>query len=263
LSCRYCNVNDSSEWRKLHNLPIVNVNKNYIESIFEEIEKNKDTITNVYLLGGEPLLQKYNERLLDMLRPEVKIDVLTNLSVKLDNNKIYEKLKTRSNVLWNISFDNVDKRFEYVRHGADWQLFKKNIKTVQQDFGKYHLTFHPVYSLWNAFNLVEYYDFAAENSSRVNWQLALPKTDPYELDSDSFVVFGHKKTIIERAIAEIEKLTYRDELIQGLQKTLMADIEKPGKDKNFLEWTSLMENFMPPVEKFETLWPELFSLLNV
>ena len=201
--------------------------------------------------------------MLDILRPDVKIDVLTNLSVKLDNNKIYEKLKTRSHVLWNISFDNVEKRFEYVRHGADWELFKKNIARVQQDFGKYRLTFHPVYSIWNAINLVEYYDFAAENSARVNWQLALPKVDSKEFTTDSFVVFGHKKRIIERAVIEIDKLPYRDELIQGLQKSLITDIEKPGKDKSFLEWTARMENFMPPIQKFEVLWPELLSLLNV
>jgi len=263
LSCRYCNIHDSSEWRKLANLPIVNVDKDYIESIFQEVEANKRTISNVYLLGGEPLLQKHNERLLDIVNPDVKIDVLTNLSIKLDKNRIYEKLKSMSHVLWNISFDNVGKRFEYVRHGADWQIFQDNVRRIQDDFGKHRVTFHPVYTLWNATNLEEYYDFAAQHSARVNWQLALPKIDLEDYKTDTFIVFGHKKIILDRAIAEIDKLKIHDKLLIGLQQSLIKDVERPGKDKEFLKWTNKMENFMPPLEKFETLWPELFSLLHV
>jgi organic radical activating enzyme len=244
-------------------LPINNVNKDYVESIFQEVNNNKETISNVYLLGGEPLLQKHNERLLEIVNPNVKIDVLTNLSVKLENNKIYEKLKSMPNVLWNISFDNVGKRFEYVRHGADWQIFQNNVRTVQEDFGRHRVTFHPVYTLWNATNLIEYYDFAINNSARVNWQLALPKSDIDGYKTDSFIVLGHKKSIIDRAINEIDKLPVHDKLLIGLKQSLIKDIERPGKDKEFLSWTNKMENLMPPVDKFENLWPELFELLNV
>jgi organic radical activating enzyme len=263
LSCRYCNINDSSEWRKLAHLPQINVNKDYVESIFQEVNNNKETISNVYLLGGEPLLQKHNERLLDIVDRNVKIDVLTNLSVKLENNKIYEKLKSMPHVLWNISFDNVGKRFEYVRHGADWQIFKDNIRRVQDDFGRHRLTFHPVYTLWNATNLLEYYEFAYVNSARVNWQLALPKTDLNGYRTDSFIVFGHKQNIIEQAINEIDKLNIKDDLLKGLQQILVDSVEVQGKNIEFLQWTARMENLMPPVDKFQNLWPSLFKLLNV
>ena len=41
----------------------------------------------------------------------MNVDILTNLSVLLDNNKIYEKLKSFPNVYWNLSFDNIGDRF--------------------------------------------------------------------------------------------------------------------------------------------------------
>lgn len=260
LSCRYCNVADSTSWMKLHNIPIKNVNRPYVQSILDEVAANKDTISCVYLLGGEPLLQKYNEQLLDIVRKDVKIDVLTNLSVKLDNNIVYRKLKSMDKVLWNLSFDNVGRRFEYVRHGADWELLKQNIATLHRDFGRRRVTFHPVYTIWNALNLKEFYDFADQNSARVNWQIALPKRD--YLASDTFIVFGHKQKIIERAIREIDDLNRYDPSLEGIKQSLINDIEKPGRDSEFLKWTTEMEAFMPPVDSFQNLWPELFDLLN-
>jgi radical SAM protein with 4Fe4S-binding SPASM domain len=262
LSCRYCNVNDSSEWRKLANLPVSNVNKDYIESVLTEIKNNRETIENVYLLGGEPLLQKYNEQLLDIVNPESKIDILTNLSIKLDNNLIYEKLKRMKNVLWNLSFDNIGDRFEYVRQGADWNIFQDNLKRIQDDFGKHRITFHPVYTIWNSLNLVEFYEFSRTNSARVNWQLAHPKNDIKDLSTDAFIVFGHKSSIIHRAIEEINRCNLNDPTLMGIKNSLIHSQEIAGQDRKFLDWTDKMEKFMPPKKTFSALWPELYRLLN-
>ena len=263
LTCRYCNVNDSSEWRRLHNLPIETVNKDYIESLFEEIEQNVDTVDNLYLLGGEPLLQKHNIRLLDTVKPTTKIDLLTNLSVKLDNNLVYQKLKNFPNVLWNLSFDNIGERFEYVRQGAVWDVFLQNLDTLCRDFGAHRVTFHPVYTIWNCTNLQEFYEFASKQNFRVNWQLALPKVDSaYGLASDSFVVFGHRAPVIEQAIREIESLAVVDPTLTGIKNSLINDIEKPLHSQNFLSWTARMEQFMPPAKPFQELWPGLNTLLT-
>lgn len=262
LSCRYCNVHDSSEWRRLHNLPIESVNRDYTESLFEEIADNKDTLECLYLLGGEPLMQKHNERLLDLVNPNVKIDILTNLSVKLEGNKIYQKLKQFPNVYWNLSFDNVGDRFEYVRQGAKWSVFTDNLRTLTEDFGANHVTFHPVYTIWNATNLEEFYDLA-NYKYRVHWQLALPKVDPHGLETDTFTVFGHNKSVIERAISEIDKLNRPDSALLGIRASLIDDLEVDNKSRNFLDWTARMEQFMPANKPFAELWPELNTLLNL
>jgi MoaA/NifB/PqqE/SkfB family radical SAM enzyme len=261
LSCRYCNTHDSSEWRRLHSLPIESVNRDYTESLFEELEENKQSLEGVYLLGGEPLMQKHNLRLLDIIDKNTKIDILTNLSVPLDNNKIYEKLKSFPNVYWNLSFDNVGDRFEYVRQGGLWSVFSDNVRRLCDDFGSNHVTFHPVYTIWNSINLEEYYEYAATGNFRVNWQLALPKLDDPYLGTDSFITFGHKKSIIDRAVKEIEKLNIIDPTVDGIRASLISDIAQPDKDKNFLIWTERMEKFMPPNKSFAQLWPELNTLL--
>jgi hypothetical protein len=42
----------------------------------------------------------------------------SNQTLNLTNNKIFDILKNKSNVIWNISFETIGRRFEYVRHGA-------------------------------------------------------------------------------------------------------------------------------------------------
>lgn len=263
LSCRYCNTHDSSEWRRLHGLPIETVNRDYTETLFEEIEASKDTIENLYLLGGEPLMQKHNIRLLSTINRNVKIDMLTNLSVKLDNNKIYEQLKLFPNVLWNLSFDNVGDRFEYVRQGAKWAQFEENLQRICDDFGAHRVTFHPVYTIWNSTCLEEFYEYASRKNFRVNWQVALPKSDSkFGLATDTFVTFGHNKRVVDRAIQEIQKLNIDDPSLQGILNKLMQDTEQLDKSKEFLVWTDKMEKFMPPSKPFDELWPELNTLLR-
>ena len=264
LSCRYCNTQDSSEWRRLQGLPIETVNKDYVESLFNEIEKNKDNINHIYLLGGEPLLQKHNERLLKIVNKNVQIDVLTNGSVaNLEKNKIYNLLKDFKNTYWNLSFDNVGDRFEYVRAGADWSVLKSNISTMLGNFGSNNVTFHPVYTLWNALNLKEFYRFADEMGNlRVNWQLGLAKVDGPEYASDGFLVFGHNRQIINRAIEEIDTLGREDYFLAGVRDSLAKDQPVANKGKHFLDWTAKVEKLIPPKRTFKELWPELNTLLT-
>jgi len=262
LSCRYCNVYDSSEWSRIMNVPIPSVNRDYTDSLFEEIEENKHSIECMYLLGGEPLMQKHNERLLDIVNPEVKIDVLTNLSVKLDKNKVYEKLKKFPTVLWNLSFDNVGDRFEYVRQGGKWDILTDNIRRLCDDFGAHRVTFHPVYSIWNALNLKEYYEFAATQNFKITWQMALAKSDIHNLETDSFITFGHKSSIIDLAIKEIESINVTDSIVDGIKQSLINNVEIPNKDRDFLTWTQRSEREIPPNKPFHLLWPELNTLLN-
>lgn len=262
LTCRYCNTHDSSEWRKIRGLPIESVNRYYTESLFELVEKNLDTIEVVYLLGGEPLLQKHNIRLLDMLPKHVKIDVLTNASVDLTKNKVYEKLTQFKKTYWNLSFDNVADRFEYVRAGSDWNLLCENIQILKQDFTVNNVTFHPVYSMFNATRLKELYDFADRiGILKINWQLALATSDPFNVPTDSFLTFGHNNQIIELAIQEINSLSFNDYFLTGIKQSLENNIEDPTKSQRFLKWIEEMEKTIVPKYSFQTLWPELNTLL--
>lgn len=263
LTCRYCNTHDSSEWRKIRGLPIESVNRDYTESLFDLVEENLSSIECVYLLGGEPLLQKHNIRLLEMLPKYVKIDILTNGSIDLYKNKVYDKLRYFKNTFWNLSFDNVGDRFEYVRAGADWDLLNKNIDILKQDFGKSHVTFHPVYHIWNATRLKELYDFSHNKENLlVNWQLGLPLVDPYNSPTDSFLVFGHRQDIIDLALKEIDNIQVKDNFFDGIIDSLQKNVNDFSKAKRFLSWTQKNEQLVKPKKSFAELWPELNTLLN-
>ena len=172
-------------------------------------------------------------------------------------------LKDFKNVFWNLSFDNVGHRFEYVRAGADWSVFKSNVETMLKDFGHNHVTFHPVYTLWNALNLKEYYDFAKEMGNlRVNWQLGLAKVDGPEYASDGFLVFGHNQKIIAAAVKEIETLDQEDYFLTGIKDSLLKDQPVQDKALKFLQWTDKVEQLIPPKYTFKELWPELNILLT-
>ena len=62
-----------------------------------------------------------------MIPANAIVTLITNLSVNLDKNKIFQKLSKRNRVGWSMSFDNVGDRLEYVRHGASWNQIQENL----------------------------------------------------------------------------------------------------------------------------------------
>ena len=90
----------------------------------------------------------------------------------------------------------------------------------------------------------------------------LAKVDEPEYASDGFLVFGHNRQIINRAIEEIETLDREDYFLTGVKQSLINDQPVDGKGTNFLEWTDKVEKLIPPKYTFKELWPELNTLLT-
>lgn len=267
LTCRYCNEEASSEWARLKSIPVESVNRDYTESILDDIKRNKDTIESVYLLGGEPLLQKHNETLLDLIDPNTKIDIVTNLCVNLNNNRIYQKLKNFPNVSWSVSFENVGDRFEYVRHGSSWQLLLNNLDLVKQDFGPGHITLQPIYTVWSAFALKEFYDFAASIDVMINWQLANEYAGRPLSEMEGYTVFNHSAKVKAAAIAHIDAVGEFEsegstEFFKNVRQSLETTATIPGFSEQFIIWTNRMEQQLPPKQSFASLWPELFGIIS-
>lgn len=264
LTCRYCNASDSSEWAKLRGIPLESISRDYAQGVFDLVQKNRDSIQVVYLLGGEPLLQKYNEELLDCLGPNTHIDIITNLNVNLDTNRVYQKLHNFSNIIWNLSFDNIGDKFEYVRHGSSWDLLLLNIERLKQDFGLGRIVLHPVYSIWNAVDIQELIDFSQQLGVEVRWQLA-NEDERYPELLGGFSVFAHNDNIKSLARAHINSLSNVDRRSQlffnNIKQSLISSDAIPNRAQHFLMWTAKMEQLLPSVHTFENLWPELNTLL--
>jgi organic radical activating enzyme len=264
LSCKYCGPEASSVWAKIREEDdILLSNRGYTDTVLEEIVKNVDTIGNVMLLGGEPLLQKENEALLNTISESTRVSVLTNASVDLEKNKIYNLLKKRSkNVEIYVSVDNIEERFEYVRYGAKWDLFVKNLHTLKKDFG--HIRFNPVYSIWSATRLQELMEFFQQFTTIHDTHWSLIVSDP----GQGFSVFEHSDFIKKAALTEISliepliKGSKQYDFFQGVKKSINSSEPVNGAAKSFKMDTWYFETKMPYPKTLRELWPELIHGLK-
>jgi radical SAM protein with 4Fe4S-binding SPASM domain len=261
FSCNYCDPSASSKWAQLKQVSFKSGTRPYYEQVCDFLEQHHAHIHEVALVGGEPLLLPENERLLDVIPDTAIITLITNLNVDLQNNKIFRRLAERKRVGWSMSFDNIDKRFEYVRHGGSWTVLQENLKTIQglmQSQGQWGGV-HAVYSIYNATRLVEFRQFVESAGVTVLWQNLF---QPEYLDP-----FLHSPKIAELAAAEIERF-YATSIAtpaeqqffdQALSKYNSIEAAQPGIVEQFKKHIHDIETQYHPstAGQFQQLWPEL------
>ena len=261
LSCTYCGPEASSIWASHRKIPLERLDySNTMPGIIAFIESNRSTLKNLGLLGGEPLLQKENDQLLDAIGPDVHINLITNLSVPLENNQIFKKLLDKNRVVWDISFDTVEQKFEYVRHGASWDLLLKNIRHLQdavKDRPGHSIGVASVYSVYNALNLSQVHEYFADNK--------LPNMRWNELNNPVVLsVINLPKQFRDQAVQELEKSipyhkwhrqkTFLQEMANSI-KNITANKDNCDDLYNwhFEQEQTYWSNFK---YKFADLWPE-------
>jgi MoaA/NifB/PqqE/SkfB family radical SAM enzyme len=133
LACIYCGPQASSTWATQLNKPIISFKNTYDIDLETWLSSKLENIQEITLLGGEPLLMKENYALIDKIPDNVRLSITTNLTIDLERLPIKEKLLEKKNLIWNISADNYGKKFEYVRNGASWQQFEKNLNFLHKN----------------------------------------------------------------------------------------------------------------------------------
>lgn len=264
LTCVYCNDETSTAWQSINKIPINHV-KNEHADLIELAKTQGHNIQGLSLGGGEPLLQKGLADFLDCLDPaKVRVMVTTNLSIDITTNPVYQKLKTWPQVDWMISFDNANKeKFEYVRHGASWDRFVSNIHQMKLD--KQRVMAHPAYSIYCAWDLMEYYDFCSAENLEIFW---CELNHPEELD-----VRRHSLPVRQRAIDAVDQVVakYKNnhKLSTDALERYRLTLENPNyidnkyfKPQNIFTWTLEIENKLNKTQKFQDLWPELARMIK-
>ena len=107
--------------------------ENYNEDSFKKWLPNIDYIV---FTGGEPFVGKENKDLIKLIIDEgyaSKIDLHFNTNGTVMPKEIIDMLLKFRNVNIAFSVDDIGKRLNYHRHGADWELIKKNIQKVPTD----------------------------------------------------------------------------------------------------------------------------------
>jgi MoaA/NifB/PqqE/SkfB family radical SAM enzyme len=265
LSCNYCSESCSSKWAAIKSIPFKSGARPYYNQVCDFIEQHQEHIHEVALVGGEPFLLPENERLLDVIPSDAIVTLITNLSVDLENNKIFKKLTQRHRVGWSMSFDNVGERFEYVRHGGNWELLNRNLKTVkdlmrtQGHWGG----IHAVYNIYNATRVCELREFAEEQEVTVLWQNLF---QPEFLDP-----FLHGQRVADLAATEIEQFyslgiadnndrNFFDQALRTYQS--IEELSTPAESKFKQHIVDIETRYHPnKFSEFVKLWPELKFLL--
>ena len=262
LSCNYCGDKCSSKWAALKQIPFKSGARPYYEQVCDYLEKHKESIREVALVGGEPLLLPENERLLDVIPKDCVVTLITNMSVDLADNKVFKKLVNRKKVGWSMSFDNIDKRFEYVRYGGSWPLLVDNILKIKKLFTQGQWGgIHAVYNIYNATRLTELVDWAKHIGVDTHWQSLY---QPDYLDP-----LKHSQQIRDLAQVELEKVLARadltdsersffDQAYQNYQQPSTVDLALEFK----IHIQEIEQQYHPDQQgKFAELWPEFGNLL--
>jgi pyruvate-formate lyase-activating enzyme len=160
LKCIYCNPGQSSSIAQEQKITFQKPRPQHLEETVDLIIKNQWDFKEIYLSGGEPMLIKYNYDLLQRLENvDIPIRINSNLTQVRDSNKFYNEIKRFRNVLWTISGEAAGDRFNYIRHGANWNDFLQSVEKVK-DLG-HNIRLNSVWFLGSMTSIFENIEFFA------------------------------------------------------------------------------------------------------
>ena len=171
LKCRTCNEEYSSSWAAENN-SINNIKLKSIDRNVDLLSESYDTVRDIYFAGGETLLMpEHFETLTKLIATgranEITISYSSNLT-KLDynNHNLIDLWKHFNDVYISISLDEVEEKYNYVRHGIDWEVVKSNIIQLKQSTKEYnniHYRFTPTISIFNVLRLTDIHRYLWDN----------------------------------------------------------------------------------------------------
>jgi len=263
LSCVYCYEYFSSKWATIKGITVNTLKDENENDFLLYIEKNKTTISNIMLLGGEPLLQKQNTPLLNIV-PDAGVYILTNLAVPLKNNPLANKLISTRNVSYGVSFETIRDRYEYVRHGADWKVFDNNLDYLTEQVENFAIDSHSLYSIYSAFNLIEFYEYVLEKKvfRTIYWSLL---ESSGENSSASMMLVDNVLKL--KAIAEIEKCENLFPTAPGIESLSNIKHSLLNQNNTTNNNLSLKQEILSveaqlnkqPGKQFQDLWPDIYK----
>lgn len=123
LACVTCGPEASTRWQQELKIPIVPGNAREIDQM---IVQKARAMTGVIICGGEPMLNRSSETMLENLRSEQNVRVHFNGTV-LPSQSFLEKSHRFQNLNYCFSLDGTQERFEYLRWPAKWSKVVENI----------------------------------------------------------------------------------------------------------------------------------------
>jgi sulfatase maturation enzyme AslB (radical SAM superfamily) len=135
------------------NLKLVNWHKK--ADVVEEIKQQTKDLHYLWLIGGEPLINKDNFKILTSLKERKKdlnLEISTNLTFL--NQQIIDQL-SNFNTHLKCSIDGIDEFANYIRYPSDFEKIKENIQLLIQSDIKFEFVY--TVSVLNILHIKDFY----------------------------------------------------------------------------------------------------------
>lgn len=187
FACVYCGPMFSNKWAKEVNLEIkaLDSKSGRLAEVKDYILENVEKLEHVYFAGGEPLLMKQNEEIIQALwerNRNVQIRVNTNLSKT--GTPIFDLLCKFPNVHWILSAESMDDEYGYIRTGGNWADFVENLDVIRKLDHK--ISFNMLWCLFNPWSLFTTIEYFQSLGFQNNSYIISPITDPVWQDVRQF-----------------------------------------------------------------------------
>ncbi len=280
LRCGICNPVNSSKWAKLH-IERNDIRKseseemlrlsNWVEMDRFYMPENFSKVRLFHIMGGEPLLIKENERLLDLIIEHGKPEETTiwyNTNGTIFPGKVLEKLKKFKRVQFSLSIDDVGRRFEYQRFPGKWDTVKRNFDKFSEIVSdQIQVELDVCWNLLNTFYIKEIIDELDPVDTQLFGHVSrkLPNGRHHysgkSLALDSMSADQRKKYIAK--IQDAKNFLPNDyaPLIDELSRTIEA---KPVNEENILLRNERIELLSSSQKMpFSEYFPELSEVLEI
>lgn len=175
LKCRICNYESSSLFNSenqqikntIHTANVEIIAKSRLdrykwhrnEDFWNTLLNYSDQIEQLDLMGGEPLLDKSHQTILQKL---IDLGLAKNIVINYTSNGSivpnFDVLRQFKQVLFTVSGDAIEKRFEYNRFPISWDTFAKNINDIRMHADKFLISYSvSSYSLFGIPDALDYY----------------------------------------------------------------------------------------------------------
>jgi radical SAM protein with 4Fe4S-binding SPASM domain len=270
LQCMYCSPIFSSTWAAALDSKIkIQVNHDNHNNVANWITEHAHDLRELMLVGGEPLLMKQNYQILKSIPLDTKVTIITNLSYNLEELPCLDSLlaKNHNDVIWNISLENTNQQFEYVRNQASWAQIEKNLSLLLDRFPN-TVSINFVYSMFSAFDI--------KNTFRKLIDLGVKKFNLMGINqNDTMNVLNMPASIKIKALEELRAANeihknsiHPDDLhfypifgMDSLQTALSSNTENLINKEEFykkIEWYDQWHS-----AKFKDLWPHVMDLVDL
>jgi len=262
--CRSCHPGDSSRWLedsiKLKSATnqefytIVGEEKNWSDQQLDEIFELSKNLVRLELFGGEPLYNKKVRNLLDRIVENghsKNLNLYINTNGSVDLIKQIPRIKEFKEIEIGVSIDDIGARFEYLRHGVDYNILINNVRNWQEYFTK-----HGSKYFIDSITTVSVYNILYLPEIKQEVMKLLPQSPFWNLlvNPDHMFIKNMPDRLKEKAIQRLRTDPEFDDLIQVIEQP--AD---PDAWKKFLIITNALDVIRN--ENFKITFPELADAL--